>query len=91
MKITVAFLFFSALHAEQTVWATLFSWVSSSLSIQDLDPGEGEAGVTVNVFLTDSPTTTHQNLTSSSLNDISDKPEKDQVSQHDNHTCGHIQ
>uniref|UniRef100_A0A665WCK0 Anion exchange protein n=1 Tax=Echeneis naucrates TaxID=173247 RepID=A0A665WCK0_ECHNA len=29
--------------------------------------------------LTDSPTTTHRNLTSSSLNDISDKPEKDQL------------
>uniref|UniRef100_A0A665WD40 Anion exchange protein n=1 Tax=Echeneis naucrates TaxID=173247 RepID=A0A665WD40_ECHNA len=27
----------------------------------------------------DSPTTTHRNLTSSSLNDISDKPEKDQL------------
>uniref|UniRef100_A0A3Q0RC08 Anion exchange protein n=1 Tax=Amphilophus citrinellus TaxID=61819 RepID=A0A3Q0RC08_AMPCI len=27
----------------------------------------------------DSPTTTHKNLTSSSLNDISDKPEKDQL------------
>uniref|UniRef100_A0A673BUG8 Anion exchange protein n=1 Tax=Sphaeramia orbicularis TaxID=375764 RepID=A0A673BUG8_9TELE len=28
---------------------------------------------------TDSPTTTHRNLTSSSMNDISDKPEKDQL------------
>lgn len=31
-------------------------------------------------FWLGSPTTTHRNLTSSSLNDISDKPEKDQVS-----------
>lgn len=29
----------------------------------------------------DSPTTTHKNLASGSMNDISDKPEKDQVSQ----------
>lgn len=36
--------------------------------------------LTVAVFLTDSPTTTHRAC--KSLNDISDKPEKDQVSHH---------
>lgn len=52
-----------------------------------LHPGEGEAGLTAQgrCVLTDSPTTTHRNLTSGSLNDISDKPEKEQVSQ-----AGHL-
>uniref|UniRef100_A0A8C3AIX5 Anion exchange protein n=1 Tax=Cyclopterus lumpus TaxID=8103 RepID=A0A8C3AIX5_CYCLU len=37
------------------------------------------SGVLTRLFFPDSPTTAHRNLTSSSLNDISDKPEKDQL------------
>lgn len=76
------------MHGNQTIWATVSSWVSAIpffelRSNNRLHPGGGEAGLTVQSYfvLTDSPTTTHRNLTSSSLNDISDKPEKDQVSQ----------
>lgn len=79
---------FSIACIAQTVWATVFSWASaglifpafSSYILMKVKPVLTIHGWCVQ---TDSPTTTHRNLASSSLNDISDKPEKDQVSQPD--------
>ncbi|KAM4050298.1 electrogenic sodium bicarbonate cotransporter 1 isoform 10-T10 [Anomaloglossus baeobatrachus] len=41
--------------------------------------GGREEGLMKNSFLSGSPTMTHRNMTSSSLNDVSDKPDKDQL------------
>nr|XP_057925723.1 solute carrier family 4 member 4a isoform X2 [Doryrhamphus excisus] len=48
--------------------------LSSHVSLEDLQSQRSASMDWLN-----SPTTTHRNLTSSSLNDISDKPEKDQL------------
>nr|XP_046241928.1 solute carrier family 4 member 4a isoform X1 [Scatophagus argus] len=48
--------------------------LSSRISMEDLQSQRSTSMDWLN-----SPTTTHRNLTSSSLNDISDKPEKDQL------------
>ncbi|XP_077376780.1 solute carrier family 4 member 4a isoform X4 [Festucalex cinctus] len=53
---------------------TSVTCLSSGISMEDLQSQRSSSMDWLN-----SPTTTHRNLTSSSLNDISDKPEKDQL------------
>ncbi|XP_056424076.1 electrogenic sodium bicarbonate cotransporter 1 isoform X3 [Hyla sarda] len=52
---------------------------SASRMFTSPDNGGREEGLMKNSFLSGSPTMTHRNMTSSSLNDISDKPDKDQL------------
>ncbi|XP_072261465.1 electrogenic sodium bicarbonate cotransporter 1 isoform X7 [Pyxicephalus adspersus] len=52
---------------------------SASRMFTNPDNGGREEGLMKNSFLSGSPTTPHRNLTSSSLNDISDKPDKEQL------------
>ncbi|KAM9822055.1 solute carrier family 4 member 4a isoform 1-T1 [Syngnathus typhle] len=53
---------------------TSVTCLSSGISMEDL-----QSQRSISMDWLNSPTTTHRNLTSSSLNDISDKPEKDQL------------
>ncbi|XP_075464119.1 electrogenic sodium bicarbonate cotransporter 1 isoform X4 [Ascaphus truei] len=52
---------------------------SASRMFSNPDNGGREEGLMKNSFLSGSPTMTHRDLTSSSLNDVSDKPDKDQL------------
>ncbi|KAM3937405.1 electrogenic sodium bicarbonate cotransporter 1 isoform 4-T4 [Leptodactylus fuscus] len=52
---------------------------SASRMFTNPDNGGREECLMKNSFLSGSPTMTHRNMTSSSLNDISDKPDKDQL------------
>uniref|UniRef100_A0A3P8VTU0 Anion exchange protein n=1 Tax=Cynoglossus semilaevis TaxID=244447 RepID=A0A3P8VTU0_CYNSE len=72
-----------AAQTAQTVWPAVFLLPPSRPLVQSAPTSQAKVRLLsllkVVVFLTDSPTTTHWNLTSSSLNNISDKPEKDQL------------